>query len=134
MKSKCVLAGFLALTIVAFACVASVSAQYDYTPYLTSTPGGVIWTFKTNGEFSGREIIKSSVVATYWIVNPDKSLSIYNPIPRQITLTDKLVTLVFDLADLPAHADGNSVSGTLTDGKTFLASGPGFAFARRPGG
>ena len=129
MKSKYVLAGLLALSMVSVAYVATVAATDDYYPHLRPTPSGVTWQFSTTEpiegwSFSGKDIIKDTVEAFYWATDvPEKEI----PIQKIIT-TDKLVTLVFDPADLPAYAVGNSVSGTLTNDDTFLASGPGFAW------
>jgi len=131
MKSKYILAGLLTLTIVALACIASVAAngdEYDYYVQLTCTPAGVTWTFSTDGSFSGKEIVESSIVAEYWL---EEGGYIFSITPRQIILTDKLVTLVFNPADLPVHASAR-VTGKLTDDETFLAFGGSFAFGRRP--
>jgi hypothetical protein len=128
MKSTRVLAGLLTLSIVAFAFIASVSATVYY-PSLTNALGGMIWYFRTNGDFSGKDIVKSSIVAEYWVV--DGGEATFTITPSKIVITEGLVMLFFNPRNLPDHADGTRVSGTLVNEDSFIASGPGFVFGVR---
>jgi hypothetical protein len=135
MKTTYVLAALLALSMVAFAFVAPVAAQEPiaFGPTLMTTRKGRIltWYFETSdtthGSFSGLNIIPESIVATCW----DSQGIVYTvtPYAYNIVLAENYVELYFYKQNLPKGAIGNKVTGSLTTGDTFLASGPGWAWS-----
>jgi hypothetical protein len=132
MKTTYVLAGLLALSMVAFAFVAPVAAQEPIAfgpTIINSTQKGkmkFIWHFDTydttNGPFSGLDIIPGSIVATCW----DSKGTVYTVTSYDIVFEANYVELYIKNQDLPKNAVGNSVAGSLANGDTFLASGPGW--------
>jgi hypothetical protein len=134
MNNKRVLAGLLALSVIALGAVSFAGAQLaNYYPgpvNYTITKWIVIWYFKTvdpyAGSFDGRTVIRSTVTAYAVDAN-----GIYQPVtPLCILTTKDYVILIFLPSALPAHnTDGSSaVTGTLTSGETFDATGPGWTF------
>jgi len=126
MKSTQVLAGLLIISIVTLASLSTALAE-DYYPVLNISKGGVVWQFDTKGLFSGKDV--TSYLAEYWIVDESGVTTYYPmPTPMRTQFVNNHVKLTFDSATLPAYANGTRVTGTLADGKTFLATGPGFIF------
>ena len=131
MKSRHILAALLTLSMVALASIGSVAAT-DYFPTLMNNMKGkknTIWYFETyditNGPFSGLTVNAATIVATWW----DDQGVIYTVTPYEIVLAEDYVELYFYKKDLPKSAVGNSVTGLLTTGGTFLASGPGWVWS-----
>jgi hypothetical protein len=115
--------------MITFGTIAFVAAQYDYYPTLQYIPGKyiVVWYFQTTdpylGPFDGRTIIRSSVVASADVGG------VYTPVkPLLIITTENYVFLFFWNATLPKTAEGGAVTGALTTGETFDASGPGWTW------
>lgn len=130
MKSKHILIGLLVLSMVTFAYISTVLAA-DYYPINNISKGGAVWQFDTKGMFSSKDI--TSIKAEYWktIENGDgtTTTTYYDmTLLAHSQLTNNQVKLTFDSAFLPDYANGTRVTGTLADGKTFLATGPGFAW------
>jgi hypothetical protein len=122
----------LAVLLIALACFVSIAKAviYDYYPAGKTSGRGDVWQLKTVDQydptktFSGNDVIESSISATYWIDG-----NTYTLVPKNIVLNDNKVQLVFDPEDLPARADGSSITGSLTNGKTFQVTGPGWSWA-----
>lgn len=131
MKSRYVLAGTVVLLAIMLASVGFAVAQFDYSPSL-EVPAklkGIVWYFKTfddlYGAFDGRDVIRGSVLAWCW---GNDYVPIYIK-PVLILKTQNYVFFFFRPKDLPTgEIIGTTVMGDLTDGGTFYASGPGFAF------
>ncbi|MGA3192838.1 MAG: hypothetical protein ABSD73_10065 [Candidatus Bathyarchaeia archaeon] len=134
MNKKLFLAGLLAISVIALGTASFAGAQLaDYYPgpvNYTITKWIVIWYFKTvdqygGGSFDGRTVIKSTVTAYALDATGN-----YKPVkPLCILTTKDYVMLIFLPSALPAHnTDGSSaVTGTLTNGQTFDATGPGWS-------
>jgi hypothetical protein len=129
MKRIHVFAVLLTLSVFALAFVSTASAT-AFGPYLeTSRQGKIItWHFDTydttNGAFSGLTVDGKTIVAKWW----DAQSTLHIVFPYEIVLTETYVELHFYKQNLPKSAVGNSVTGGLTTGDTFLASGPGWSF------
>jgi len=77
------------------------------------------------GAFNGMKVIKSSIVAYCW----DNVGNYYYLDPVAIVTTKNWVMLVFSHRALPnVEIAGSTVTGELTNGDTFLASGPGWTY------
>lgn len=127
MKHTYVSAGIVALLIVAIAAVATVAATINLELTYQSNSNKIVWRFNTNGQFSGKEIVESSIVAVYWLEDGIE----HTVTPGQIITTNNHVALVFDSTGFPDHASGARVTGQLINGNDFLATGPGFTWGRR---
>ena len=127
MKRAYILAGVLVLSAVIFASIGAAAAQPVHFADLEITSRGVVWHFNTQEAiepFSGNDVVKNSVVATTW----DEDGVETTVEPHLILTIEKSVILVFLPKGLPDGAAGTKVTGTLTNGDEFLATGPGFAF------
>jgi hypothetical protein len=132
MKTIYVLAGLLALSMVALTFVAPVAATgyslamintrhgRNYTWYIDTTSDG------SNGPFSGFLVDTNTIVAKCWGADAIER----EVFPDNIVLAENYVELHFKNQDLPKTAIGSRVTGSLTTttGDTFTASGPGWTF------
>jgi len=138
MKRMHFLPVLLILSIMALVSVVNAQTTYTYYPtlWIQFKPNNfALWWFNTAGvgwSFSGKDV--DTTVAQYmiYIGDPNNPVEEWHSIkPKNIHLkvdTVNTVTLVFESAVLPPYANGTMVSGTLTNGETFLAAGPGFAW------
>jgi hypothetical protein len=131
MKKRYILGGTLVLLGVMLASVGLAAALTEYYPALEIKYNGMVWYFKTyddtNGAFNGLKIIKSSIVAYCW----DNDGNFYYLHPAAIVKTKNWVMLIFCPKSLPkVEIAGSTVTGELTNGDTFVASGPGFTWGR----
>jgi hypothetical protein len=113
-----------------FASIGFAAAQTEYYPTLEIKLNGMIWYFKTyddtSGAFNGMKIIKSSIVAYYYDMD---GLGPYTIKPVAIVTTKNWVMLVFCPKSLPTFkVSTTGVTGDLTNGDNFIASGGGFAW------
>jgi hypothetical protein len=116
-----------------FASIGAAAAQTQYFADLEIAARGIIWHFNTQEAlpepFSGKDVVKSSVVAITW--DEDGVETTLDPL--LIITTKNCVILIFLPRDLPTEETaGTMVTGTLKNGDEFLATGPGFGFGRRP--
>jgi hypothetical protein len=134
MKRKYMLVVLAILSIMALAYFASTAkADYTYEMYLSCSKSGNVWQFTTTAysgaSFSSQSINTATIVATYWV--PDGT--IYTVKPREIYLKNGYVKLYFDQDILPSSTGGvgggAAVTGSLFDGSTFRASGPGWVWS-----
>ena len=125
MKKLQVLAGvfLLALMLVSIGVAAAEISQW---PTLDVAKGGKKWTIYTRDvtDFSGRDVVKSSIVATWYGEDGIEHVVV----PNAISQNDNVVVLHFSQKDLPAAAVGTFVRGLLENGEEFEASGPGFTY------
>lgn len=137
MKKICITTVLAILSIMALAYFASPTKAlvYTYYPKPNVSSNGNNWSFKTVDQtsgvsFSGNKIIATSIVASYWNVDPITGglIDQGSPTPKNLVINDNQVNLVFDGSNLPAHIQFVSITGELTDGTTFDATGPGWAF------
>jgi hypothetical protein len=132
LKRAYVLAGALILSVVMLASIGAAAAQEIHYADLEIKARGIIWHFNTQEAiepFSGKDVVKSSVVATTW--DEDGVETTLDPL--LIITTKNCVILIFLPRDLPTEETaGTMVTGTLKNGDEFLATGPGFGFGRRP--
>jgi hypothetical protein len=136
MNKKLVLAGLLAISVIALGTASFAGAQITYYLYPINykvTKYVVVWYFKTTtdllyGPFDGRTVMKSTVIAYAMDANGN-----YLPVkpPFLIVTTKDYVILFFLSSALPAHnPDGSScVTGSLKSGDSFTASGPGWVWS-----
>ena len=144
MKRSCVLAGTLALIVMMFASVGFAAACHvptppppprdpiEYYPTLEIKQNGMIWYFQTmddsSGAFNGMKVIKHTVEAYYFDADGNGP---YTLDPVAIVTTKNWVMLVFNPRSLPTgEASASGVTGDLTNGDNFIASGPGFTWGR----
>lgn len=134
MKKMHFLPGLLALSLMAVVSITAAQTTYYPTLWIQRKPNNAIWWFDTVGvgwSFSGKDV--NTIVAQYMIytvLNDPTSPMIWTTIePKIIHLKVDSVTLVFTSAILPPYANGTNVSGTLANGETFLAAGPGFVWS-----
>jgi len=115
--------------------LAQAQEDYDYNIFwgFAVTPRGNVWQISTvsplgTSIFSGRDVNPDTISATIWhyCQNTPEVLHDHTITPKQVVLTDKLVILVFDKATLPKTAEYTVLTGTLNNGETFTATGPGF--------
>jgi hypothetical protein len=129
MKRKFVLVGTLTLIVLMLAAIGFAAAQQYFSADLIipTKLKGTIWYFNTaDAGFSGRDVIKSSIVATAFGV--DDNVYILKPV--LILTTKDYVMLVFCPRSLPGvDCPWAIVTGTLINGDMFEASGPGFTWA-----
>jgi len=125
MKRTRIIAGLIVLSMIALASFASLAkADVVYVPSGIQVSGnGNTWQFDTQGVFSGKEV--ESVKAVYWIGTTEHTV-----VQKNTVLNDNKVQLVFDSNDLiqGITVDGTRIEGVLSNGDTFLVSGPGWAF------
>jgi hypothetical protein len=136
MKTMPILAGLIILSVMSLALVATVAAT-SYTVVLDITFNGngakgiSDWHIDTttdgwNGPFSGSNVVTSTIVATYY----DVKLVAHTVVPYSIVLAENSIDLYFTGKDLPSKATAANVVGSLTNGDTFFASGPGWTWNR----
>jgi hypothetical protein len=129
MKNKLALA---LLVLIAVALLSSLSSVFaaDYYPVLTTSNQDGSWIqFDTMKMFSGKLVDESSVQVTYYVKIDDQPVTGPYSLPyARISLADSQVKIFFDIASLPLNVDHLAVSGTLDDGQTFYATGPGWTY------
>lgn len=138
MKKMCGIIALAILSIAVLGCIASAAAYEIYPEDPTISKNGNVWQFDTRtsvSDFSGNDVVASSIVATYFTQTGGVGSDPHIIVPKNIVLNDNKVELVFDPTDLPVlPADtvvlSTQITGTLTDGRTFIATGPGFTFPR----
>ncbi len=82
----------------------------------------IIDTSSASPQFSGKDV--SSITASYTYDGTN-----YLPLsPKSVQLLQDTITLVFDLKDMPVDPIGSKVVGTLTNGLSFEATGPGWTY------
>ena len=131
MKKLYALTGVLLIAVM-LSSIGFAAADLAYWPFLEipEQTKGIIWYFATDidgdgvNEFSGRDVVKSSIVCDWW----DNLGNLGTIDPVLILRTNNYVVFVFCPRDLPDGADGTSVTGMLKNGDEFLASGPGFTY------
>jgi hypothetical protein len=131
LKRAYVLAGVLVLSAVMFASIGAAAAQEVHFADLEIAGKGIIWHFSTQEAiepFSGKDVVKCSVVATWW--DEDGVETTIDPL--LILTTKNCVMLIFRPRDLPEDSEGTMVTGILKNGDEFLATGPGFGRGARP--
>ncbi|MCJ7634235.1 hypothetical protein MUP77_17830 [Candidatus Bathyarchaeota archaeon] len=140
MKKICGIIALAILSIAVLVCIAP-AAAYDIFPEdPTISANGNVWQFDTRTsvpDFSGNDVVATTIVATYFTQTGGSGSDPVVVVPKNIVLNDNKVQLVFDPEDLPVLPPdtivlSTQITGTLTDGRTFIATGPGFAFGRRP--
>ena len=140
MKKICGIVALAILSIAVLGCIASAAAYEIFPEDPTISANGNVWQFKTHttvSDFSGNDVVATTIVATYF-TSTEGGPSIPHDIPiMNIVLNDGKVMLVFDPIDLPVLPANTivlstQITGTLTDDRTFIATGPGFGFGRRP--
>jgi hypothetical protein len=127
----------LALLLIAvLGCIAS-AAAYDIFPEEPKiSANGNVWQFHTHtsvSDFSGNDVVASSIVATYFTQTGGVGSNPIIVVPKNIVLNNNKVELVFNAQDFPPLPPdtvvlSTQITGTLVDGRTFIATGPGFAF------
>ena len=127
MKSKRILTLAVALSLVAFLFVAVAEADV-LQAYLTSDRHGRIYTWTVDTTqidlFSGLDAIPNSIVFIAYVDDTP-----YYIIPNGIVLTEDYIQLIFVKQNLPIKgADSTRVEGSLIDGNTFFATGPGWGW------
>ncbi len=126
MRRKLILSGMLAATIVIIlSCSFAQAATYLIVTFTVNKKGNV-WMLNPSAAFplfSGKDVNPSTVTAKIY-----STPTVYITVtPMKVILTDKLIILVFNPADIPDTAYSTSVTGTFTNGvDTFFATGPGF--------
>ena len=131
MKRRYILAATLVLLAMMLASIGLAIAQTEFYPALEvpTKLKGMVWYFKTyddvSGSFNGKDVIKSSIVAYAW----DNDGNYHYLQPVVILKTQNYVFLFFCPRNLPTvDIAGTTVTGELTNGDSFIASGPGFAW------
>jgi hypothetical protein len=134
MMKKCLLVGLVVLLIITFASVGFVAAMdATFYPALTIAHKGRVWTVDTTDGagglmFSGKDVKVKSIIATYYLdTAPEVPITI---VPKDIDVCKNHITLTFAAKDLPRSGTvlASNVQGTLKNGDTFLASGPGWTW------
>jgi hypothetical protein len=129
------IAGMLAVSMLILMSSTFTVHAYDYDIFwgYAVTPRGNVWQISTVSPvgttlFSGKDVDPSTVVATIYHTCPNNpEMHPHTIAPRQVTLTKKLIILVFDKAALPETANYTKVTGTFINGiDSFSAQGPGF--------
>ena len=132
MKRAYVLAGALILSVMMLASIGAAAAQDIHYADLEIAARGIIWHFNTQEAiepFSGKDVVKCSVVAHTW----DTEGNDYYIKPILILTSKNCVMLIFWPRALPdVETDGSEVTGLLKNGDEFVATGPGFG--RKAGG
>jgi hypothetical protein len=136
MKKLCGIVALAVLLIALLGCIASAAAYNIFPEQPAISANGNVWQFKTHtavSDFSGKDVVASSIVATYF-TSTGGGPSVPNVVaPKNIVLNDNKVMLVFDAKDLVIPADtivlSTQITGTLaSNGETFIATGPGFTY------
>lgn len=141
MKKLYALAGVLLLTVMLSSIGLAAAQEYTWFPTLTipalGKATGLVWVINTRDvtDFSGFDVKLRSIVCT---VTGAMDYHDYVVKPLLILPTKDYVIIVFlprAFPQLPLDADGlmysaTWVTGTLKNGETFLASGPGFTWNR----
>ena len=127
MKATRIAVGLLALLVVMVMFVTAAAALTS--AYITISGHGRVWQFAPREE-NGRV----TDVSAYYILNDYPLVEIPITISNKI-ITDKVITLVFETSNLPDLDPETFVTGVhVTADISYVVAGPGFAFARRPGG
>ncbi len=126
MKRKLMISGMLAATIITIMSSSLVLATtYSIVTFTVNSKGNV-WMLNPSAAippFSGKDVNPSTVTARIYST-PTAYITVT---PMKVVLTDKLIILVFNPADIPNDAYSTSATGTFINGvDTFFATGPGF--------
>ena len=126
MKRTRIIAGLVALSIVALASFASLVAATIAIPSIAVSANGNVWQINAaSWGFSGNDVDKESVQAYFFINVGDEPTYVT---PSHVILNNKFITLVFEPSDdLPIEALANGVIGSVGS-DNFIATGPGWAF------
>ncbi len=136
MKKICALVVLAVLSIALLGLIASAAAYEIYPEDPAISANGNVWQFKTHtavSDFSGNDVVASSIVATYFTQTGGTGSDSHTVVPKNIVLNDNKVMLVFDATDFPALPPdtvvlSTQITGTLANSDTFIATGPGFVF------
>ncbi len=129
MKRKLMM---LIIMLMVAAMLASFSSAlaYDYTlgPVIASNQDGTWIQFDTMKFFDGKLVDPTSVHVTYYTqVTGGPLEGPFNLQYARVSTADSQVKIFFNLDVLPSNVIYLDVTGTLSDGKTFFARGPGWA-------
>jgi hypothetical protein len=133
MKTKLTIVTIAIIALSIFASLSSALAA-DYSVILNVSNQDGTWVqFDTMKLFSGKLVDTNSVVFNYW-TQATPSSPLEGPFLlaySRVSLADSQVKIFFNIATLPANIVKTTVTGTLEDGSTFVATGPGWAFTMR---
>ena len=133
VKSRYALIG----TILAFTTLLTavpMAAAYTYYPSLVIKSNGQIWEFSTI-DLLGYEIFPSkdvdvSTIQAYYSFGPIGNVVEYPINVKDVHLAGNKVSITFSKDFLPDAANTTRVVGSLYNGETFEASGPGFVWRK----
>ncbi len=133
MKKLSLSVGLVTLTIsmialVGLAPLSQAAVIFTADPVVSNS--GNNWSLKTIDLFTtspfGGKIDPNSIQAWCWD-NANPNVLVY-PTIKNLVINNNQINLVFDSSTLPQHVDNVAISGTLQNGDTFLASGPGWTW------
>jgi len=135
MKNKVVIGSLILITAVMLASFSSVMAT-TFAPTILVSNQATTWTIPTDKMFDAKDVLITTIEVEYWVLEEDGSLSVYSLYPHKISIGRWQIKLFFDpyaeTNPFPEYSDGSVVTGLLSTGDDFVASGPGWTSSFRP--
>lgn len=112
----------------------SVMAETFY-PNIFVSNKAVVWIIPTDKDFDARDVLITSIVVECWFEKDGSTMHQYL-YPYKVSLSRWQIKLYFDpygqIDPMPEVAIKNAVSGLLSTGDDFYATGPGWTSSFRP--
>lgn len=131
MKYKYIVLALIAASLIAVALISTVAAT-ELTAYMGKpTKQGNEFTFTVytqvfSQKFNGHDVDPASLVLTAYSTNGKVIVS--SPNLNHVFPYDDKIVFVMESSEVPIHATAATITGSLTSGETFMATGLGWTW------